>query len=36
VLFPHLYGPLDPAAVLWVAPLPVDAGGRHVFPDLTP
>ena len=35
-LFPHLYGPLDPAAALRVAPLPIDASGRHVFPDLTP
>src|ERR1700682_731262 len=22
-LFPHLYGPLDPAAALWVKPLPL-------------
>jgi uncharacterized protein (DUF952 family) len=33
-LFPHLYGPLALAHVLWVQPLPRDAAGRHVFPDL--
>src|SRR3954454_2086770 len=33
-LFPHLYGPLELAAVRWVAPLPLDPGGRHVFPPL--
>jgi uncharacterized protein (DUF952 family) len=32
-LFPHLYGPLDLAAVLWVKPLPLGANGRHVFPE---
>jgi uncharacterized protein (DUF952 family) len=32
-LFPHLYGSLDPKAVRRVDPLPLDAGGRHVFPD---
>jgi uncharacterized protein (DUF952 family) len=32
-LFPHLYAPLDLAAVLWVKPLPLGADGRHVFPD---
>lgn len=31
-LFPHLYGPLDPAAVLRVDPLPLGADGLHVFP----
>ena len=31
-LFPHLYGPLDPAKVARTAPLPLDEGGRHVFP----
>lgn len=35
-LFPHLYGPLDPAAVRWVKPLPVDGSGNHVFPVLEP
>jgi uncharacterized protein (DUF952 family) len=32
-LFPHLYGALPVSAVLWVAPLPLGAGGRHVFPE---
>ncbi len=31
-LFPHLYAPLDPAAVLWVRPLPLGGDGRHAFP----
>jgi uncharacterized protein (DUF952 family) len=31
-LFPHLYGVLPMAAVRWVKPLPLDAGGTHVFP----
>jgi len=31
-LFPHLYGPLDPATVARSAPLRLDANGRHVFP----
>ncbi len=35
-LFPHLYGPLPLAAVAWVRPLPLDAGGGHVFPPLEP
>ncbi len=33
-LFPHLYEPLDLAAVLWARPLPLGADGRHVFPAL--
>ena len=33
-LFPHLYGPLLLAAVRWVKPLPLGAGGRHVLPVL--
>jgi uncharacterized protein (DUF952 family) len=33
-LFPHLYAPLGMDAVLWVARLPLDAQGRHEFPDL--
>ena len=33
-LFPHLYGELATAAVLRVDPLPLDAQGRHVFPQL--
>jgi uncharacterized protein (DUF952 family) len=32
-LFPHVYGPLPPAAVRWVRPLPL-ACGCHVFPPL--
>ena len=31
-LFPHLYAPLDPSAVLWVRPLPAGADGIHIFP----
>jgi uncharacterized protein (DUF952 family) len=33
-LFPHLYAPLDPAAVRWAVPLPLGGDGRHVFPAL--
>lgn len=33
-LFPHLYGPLPPAAVRRVEELPLGADGRHVFPPL--
>lgn len=32
-LFPHLYGPLDLAAVRWIEPLAVGADGAHVFPE---
>src|SRR5262245_52198543 len=32
--FPHLYAPLSRHAVRWVADLPLDANGRHVFPEL--
>jgi len=32
-LFPHLYGELALAAVLRVDPLPLEASGRHVFPQ---
>lgn len=35
-LFPHLYDNLPVAAISWVAPLPIGASGRHVFPDLAP
>ncbi len=35
-LFPHLYGPLPMTAVRGVMPLPVDADGRHRFPDDLP
>ena len=33
-LFPHLYGTLPLSAVRWVRPLPLGAGGKHVFPEL--
>lgn len=33
-LFPHLFAPLDLEAVVWVKPLPLDAGGTHEFPAL--
>lgn len=32
--FPHLYGLLPVAAVHRVEPLPTDAAGKHVFPNL--
>lgn len=32
-LFPHLYGDLPLNAVLAVDPLPLDAEGKHIFPD---
>jgi len=35
-LFPHLYGALPLAAVLWATPLPLGADQRHVFPELVP
>ena len=35
-LFPHLYGVLPLAAVVWARPLPLGADGRHVFPELAP
>jgi uncharacterized protein (DUF952 family) len=35
-LFPHLYGALALAAVVWARPLPLGADGRHVFPELAP
>jgi uncharacterized protein (DUF952 family) len=35
-LFPHLYGALPVAAVLWARPLPLDDDRRHVFPELAP
>jgi uncharacterized protein (DUF952 family) len=33
-LFPHLYGPLDLAAVVWAKTLPLGADKTHLFPDL--
>jgi uncharacterized protein (DUF952 family) len=35
-LFPHLYGVLPLAAVLWTKPLPLGVDRRHVFPELSP
>lgn len=35
-LFPHLYGPLQLAAVLWEKPLPLGADGMHQFPEVLP
>ena len=35
-LFPHLYGPLDLAAVKWARPLPLGSDGLHEFPPLEP
>jgi uncharacterized protein (DUF952 family) len=34
-LFPHLYGPLDPAEVASVHPLPLGPDGLHRFPPMT-
>jgi len=31
-LFPHLYGPLDPAEAASVRPLPLGPDGEHLFP----
>lgn len=33
-MFPHLYGPLTMAAVLWVKPLVLRSDGTHALPDL--
>jgi uncharacterized protein (DUF952 family) len=33
-LFPHLYGPLDPAESASVRPLPLGPDGLHLFPEL--
>ena len=35
-LFPHLDGALPVTAVTRVDPLPLDANGRHVFPEMAP
>lgn len=32
-LFPHLYGTLKTSEVMWVKELPLDADGRHQFPE---
>jgi uncharacterized protein (DUF952 family) len=34
-LFPHLYGPLPADAAIWIKPLPLDADGQHLWPDLS-
>jgi uncharacterized protein (DUF952 family) len=34
-LFPHLFGVLSLGAVVWVRPLPIDAAGRHISPELS-
>lgn len=34
-LFPHCYGPIPLAAVVWTVPLPVAPDNRHIFPDLS-
>jgi uncharacterized protein (DUF952 family) len=31
-LFPHLYGTLPLAQVLWAKPMPLGADGRHILP----
>jgi uncharacterized protein (DUF952 family) len=33
-LFPHLFATLPLDAVIWEKPLPLDADGNHVFPEL--
>jgi uncharacterized protein (DUF952 family) len=35
-LFPHLYAPLELAAVCWTKPLPLEPSGKHLFPPLEP
>jgi uncharacterized protein (DUF952 family) len=35
-LFPHLYGELPLAAVIWARPLPLGEDGRHLFPEFEP
>lgn len=31
-LFPHLYGELERADVIWATPLPLSPDGSHIFP----
>ncbi|MCG6122374.1 MAG: DUF952 domain-containing protein [Microvirga sp.] len=35
-LFPHLFGPLELAAVISVEPLPMNVDGTHSFPETIP
>ena len=35
-LFPHLYGPLDPAEAASIRPLPLGPDGEHLFLPLDP
>jgi uncharacterized protein (DUF952 family) len=35
-LFPHLYGALSLAAVLWAQPLAEDVAGGHLIPEVAP
>lgn len=32
-LFPHLYAPLDPKVVRWIAPMPLKDDGSHILPE---
>ena len=34
-LFPHYYGRIDLACVVWCKPLPLGDGGTHAFPELS-
>ncbi|MCC3303258.1 DUF952 domain-containing protein [Sneathiella sp. HT1-7] len=34
IMFPHLYGPLDPALVKEVVDLPLGPDNLHIFPEL--
>ena len=33
-LFPHLYGDILLNTIVWAEPLPLDADGMHIFPNL--
>lgn len=35
-LFPHLYGELPLASILWTKPLPLGEDGAHLFPEPFP
>ncbi len=32
--FPHLYRPMTDEDIVWAKPLPLDANGVHLFPEL--